>query len=104
MIKSIKNLAYIALGGFLIVIILQLFLSFKTNNFNDFNMRKAYVVIAYCIYLPILVVSSISAFVVFYQYFKRKFKRPLKYFYFILPSIIYFFICLYKIIYLFIMF
>jgi len=90
--KNIIRASYISLIGFFIIVIIRLILANKIWSFYNFNMRKVYALIVYLIYVPTVGIITISTAFVIYYYFKLKIKISLKYFCFVIPSLIYMFI------------
>lgn len=80
----------------ILIVLLTLEIIVINNKVNSYgtNVRGIKVLISYFLHLPLFIINLILSVKVFLFYYKNKFQKPLKAFYFVMPSIIFYIFCI----------
>ena len=90
--NKILRISYISFIILIVLLILEtVIMNNKINSYGR-NVRDIKVILSYFIHLPLFIANLILTIKVFIFYCEIKFQKPLKAFYFILPSV-FFYVC-----------
>lgn len=92
--NKILRASYISFTILIFLLALEIIITNnKINSFGTF-IRGAKVVLSYFFHLPLYIINLILVIKILLFYFKNKFRKPLKAFYFIIPSVIFYICCI----------
>jgi hypothetical protein len=91
---KVLRTSYISFSILLVLLILEItIMNSKINSYST-KVRGIKVILSYFVHLPLFIINLILTIKVFMFYYKNKFKKPLKAFYFIIPSVIFYIFCI----------
>jgi len=91
---KVLRTAYISFGILLLLLILEVIITNNKISSYGTNVRGIKVILSYFVHLPLFIINLILTIKVFRFYYKNKFQKPLKAFYFAMPSIIFYIFCI----------
>ncbi|KIA99612.1 hypothetical protein OA93_05560 [Flavobacterium sp. KMS] len=91
--KTLRT-SYISFTILIILLILEIIMIDNRINSYGTYIRGSKVILSYFFHLPLFIINLILAIKVLQFYLKNKFKKPLKAFYFVIPSFIFYICCI----------